>query len=93
MSVWKSRWSSDRLVNPATANRVPPTRPIRKAWLDTSMATCVAPRSRMTASSACSSGASGVVRPVLIAWSPSIVPTVPISPVVRPAACSPARRK
>ena len=47
----------------------------------------------MTASSACSSGASGVVKPVLIDSSPISVATVPISPHVRPAASRPARTK
>ncbi len=93
MSAWKSRWSSDRLVNAPTVNSIPPTRPIASAWLETSIATFVAPRSRMTASSACVSGASGVVKPVLMASSPMRVATVPIRPLVRPAACNPARRK
>src|SRR5919198_1315087 len=45
----------------------------------------------MTASSACTSGASGVVKPVLISSAPIMVATVPISPGTRPAAASPAR--
>ena len=80
-------------MNAPTANSMPPTRPSASAWLDTSIATSVAPRSRITASSACSSGASGVVKPVLIGSSPISVATVPISPAPRPAACSPARTK
>ncbi len=77
----------------ATPNTMPSTRPIVSAWLDTSIATSVTPRSRITASSAWTSGASGVVNPVLISSSPIIVATVPIRPGTRPAACSPARMR
>ena len=62
MSPWKSRWSWDRLVNAPTANRVPATRPSASAWLETSIATSVTPRSTITANRACRSGASGVVK-------------------------------
>ncbi len=95
MSPWKSRWSCERLVNAATANRVPATRPSASAWLDTSIATWLTPASTITAKMACRSGASGVVNALgsrrRRAWSgPSIrVPTVPSSPLVAPAAISP----
>ncbi len=73
-----------------TANRVPATRPRASAWLDTSIATSVTPDSRITAKSACRSGASGVVN-ALGSRAPSMrTPTVPSSPAVRPAASSPA---
>ena len=95
MSRWKSRWSCERLVNAATANRVPATRPRASAWLDTSMATSVTPASAITANMACRSGASGVVNAAgsrrRCPSGPSIrVPTVPSSPLVRPAPTSPA---
>ena len=93
MSGWKSRWSCERLVNAATANSMPSTRPSSSAWLDTSITTDDAPRSAITASRACSSGASGVVKPAGIASSPIIVATVPISPLIAPAACRPARTR
>ena len=80
-------------MNAPTAKPTPPTRPSASAWLDTSIATVSVPRSCMTASRACSSGASGVVNPVFTASSPIIVATVPISPHWRPAASSPARTK
>ena len=60
-----------------------------RAWLDTSMTTAVTPRSRATASMACRSVASGVVRTLSITRSPSRVSTVPIRPVTWPAARSP----
>ena len=34
MSVWKSRWSCDRLVNTATSKLVPATRPMASEWLE-----------------------------------------------------------
>ncbi len=89
-SAWKSRWSSLRLVNTATSYVVPSTRPIASAWLDTSMATACTPRSRITASSACRSGASGVVRTLGSASPATRVSMVPTSPVTRPAARRPA---
>ncbi len=46
---WKSRWSWDRLVNAPAVNRVPSTRPSASAWLDTSIATAVTPRSAIAA--------------------------------------------
>ncbi len=49
MSPWKSRWSRVRLVKTARSKRTPSTRPSARAWLETSMVTAVAPRSRMTA--------------------------------------------
>ena len=88
MSPWKSRWSWLRLVKTARSKRTPSTRPSSSAWLDTSIVTAEAPRSRMTASRACRSGASGVVRVAGSTSSPMWVATVPITPVV----CPPARR-
>jgi hypothetical protein len=90
MSRWKSRWSCDRLVNAATAKRVPLTRPIASEWLDTSIATSVTPSSAITANSACRSGASGVVSALGSTRPATRVPMVPTSPAVRPAAASPA---
>ena len=60
------------------------------AWLDTSITTVSTPCSTITASSACRSGASGVVS--ALGWSrPSIrMPTVPIRPATRSAARRPA---
>ena len=90
MVGWKSRWSRDRLVNPPTAKRTPSTRPRVSAWLETSITTVSTPRSTITASSACSSGASGVVS-ALGSSRPSIrMPTVPISPATRSAERRPA---
>ena len=90
MSRWKSRWSWERLVNAPTAKRVPATRPSASAWLDTSITTSATPASRITANSACRSGASGVVN-ALGSGLPSMrMPTVPSIPVVRPAAARPA---
>ena len=90
MEAWKSRWSWDRLVKTETSKTTPSTRPSVSAWLLTSMATASVPRSRMTASSACRSGASGVVRALGSTSSPMRVSTVPSRPVERPAARSPA---
>ena len=90
MSLWKSRWSWERLVNAPTANRVPATRPNASAWLDTSIGTCVTPCSTITASSACRSGASGVVNALASRSPATLVSTVPISPVIRSAARRPA---
>ena len=59
------------------------------AWLDTSMTAAVTPRSSAAANSACRSVASGVVRTLSTTTSPNRVSTVPIRPVVRPAARSP----
>ena len=89
MSAWKSRWSCERLVKAPTAKRVPATRPSASAWLDTSIATSVTPSSSITANSACRSGASGVVNALGRAAPAMRVPTVPTSPVVRPAAARP----
>ena len=69
---------------------VPSTRPRASAWLETSIATASTPRSRITASSACRSGASGVVRSLLRTSSPIRVSMVPMTPVRRPARRSPA---
>ena len=56
------------------------------AWLETSIAQASTPRSRITANSACRSGASGVVRAVLTS-SPAIrVPSVPTTPATLPVA-------
>jgi hypothetical protein len=82
-------------VNPAAANRTPPTRPCTSAWLDTSITTAETPEAAIPARSSCSAGASGVVRTLGSAvTAPSAalvwVRTVPISPVARPAAARPA---
>ena len=70
MSAWKSRWSCDRLVNAPTANSMPRRGPIaRRGWRPPSPRLDGRAR-RITASSACRSGASGVVNPVSIASSP-----------------------
>ena len=45
MSRWKSRWSRPRLRNTATSKTTPPTRPITRAWLETSIAQASTPRS------------------------------------------------
>ncbi len=85
-------------MNPAAAKRTPPTRPSTSAWLETSMTTARTPASRMSASRACRSGASGVVRVLEISVTcgapsgpvPRVrVCTVPISPLDQPAAASP----
>jgi hypothetical protein len=89
-SAWKSRWSRPKLVKPPTANSTPPTRSSCSAWLETSMTTVCTPFSTATAKSACRSVASGVVRALSTVSSPMRVSTVPISPVTRPAALSPA---
>jgi hypothetical protein len=86
---WKSRWSVPKLVYPPTAKWVPPTRPSVSAWLDTSIAMPLTPRSTATAKSACRSLASGVVRALSSTSPASRVSTVPTSPVTRPAARSP----
>ena len=86
---WKSRWSRPRLVKAATSKTTPSTRPMTSAWLETSIAQPRTPRSRMTANSACRSGASGVVSVVLTS-TPSIrVPTVPTTAAGTPEACRP----
>ena len=85
-SPWKSRWSWLRLVNIARSNTMPSTRPSASAWLDTSIVSAVTPRSRITASRACTSGASGVVRTAGSSSSPIRARTVPIRPVVCPPA-------
>ena len=73
----------------ATSKTTPSTRPITSAWLLTSIAQAATSRSRITANSACRSGASGVVSAVLTS-SPAIrVPTVPMTPARTPAPCSP----
>ena len=50
-------------------------------------------RSAMTASSACRSGASGVVSDALTSSLPILISTPPISPVLCPAARSPASHR
>ena len=60
------------------------------AWLDTSIDTAVQPRSTITASSACTSVASGVVRSLDSTSSAIRVSTVPTTPVRWPAWRSPA---
>ena len=89
-SAWKSRWSRPKLVNTARSNTTPSTRPITSAWLETSIAQACTPASRITANSACRSGASGVVR-LLATGRPSMrVPTVPTTAVRSPAPASAA---
>ncbi len=85
MSGWKSRCSGLRLLKTATSKTQPSTRPSTSAWLETSMTVERTPRSRITANSAWSSVASGVVRSDLIRSSPMRVSTVPISPVGSPS--------
>ena len=77
-------------MNRATSYRVPATRPRAREWLDTSIAAAVTPRSTATASSACRSGASGVVRAEATRSAPIRISTPPISAVVCPAARRPA---
>ena len=77
-------------MNTATSYRVPSTRPSASEWLDTSIAAAVTRRSTMTASSACRSGASGVVSAEPIRSVPILISTPPTSPVSCPAARSPA---
>ena len=62
MSAWKSRWSRVRLVKTAVAKRVPSTRFSASACDDTSITHARLPRWIISRSSACTSGASGVVR-------------------------------
>ena len=69
---------------------VPATRPSARAWLETSIAAAVTPRSAMVASSACRSVASGVVSSLAATSAPIRVSTPPISPVTCPARRSPA---
>ena len=73
----------------ATSNTTPSTRPITSAWLLTSIAQAATSRSRITANSACRSGASGVVSAVFTSSPAMRVPTVPITPARIPARCSP----
>ncbi len=73
-----------RLLKIATSKTQPSTRPRTSAWLETSMATAVTPRSRITANSAWRSVASGVVRSDLRRSSPIRVSTVPMRPVSPP---------
>ena len=58
--------------------------------MDTSITTSATPRSRITANSACRSGASGVVNALGRDLPSMRMPTVPSIPVVRPAAARPA---
>ena len=88
MSLWKSRWSRPRLRNAATSKTTPATRPITRAWLETSIAQALTPCSTITANSACRSGASGVVSAVFTSRPAIRVPTVPITAACTPAASS-----
>ena len=60
-----------------------------RAWLDTSIAQAVTSCSRITANSACRSGASGVVSAVFTSVPAIRVPTVPITADVVPDPWSP----
>jgi hypothetical protein len=73
-------------VNAPTANRVPDTRPKASAWLETSIGTCVTPCSTISANRAWRSGASGVVNALSMRCPRILASTVPIRPVLRPAA-------
>ena len=92
MSPWKSRWSRTEVGERGHVEaQIASTRPSASAWDDTSITTASAPCSRITASRACSSAASGVVTVVRRASSrrsSSWKPMVPISPTCRPAARS-----
>ena len=87
--VWKyssmvpcrSRWSWVRLVKPATSNTTPSTRWKDTACEETSMEAASSPRSRMSASRACTSVDSGVVSRLGIGSPPARISMVPISPV------------
>ena len=70
----------------ATSNTTPSTRPITRAWLETSIAQAATPRSAITANSACRSGASGVVSEVFRSTPATRVPTVPTTAAGTPAA-------
>ena len=70
------------MVNAPAVNRVPSTRPSASAWLDTSIATAVTPRSAIAAKVACRSVASGVVRMLGTDSPATLVSIVPTSPVV-----------
>ena len=83
---WKSRWSRVRFVKIATSKSIPSTRQSASACDDTSIATPRTPFSRMRASIASSSIASGVVCPAVIASSPIRYWIVPITPVSPPRA-------
>ena len=73
-------------MNTATSKTTPSTRPITSAWLETSIAQASTPRSRIIANRPCRSGASGVVREVLISSPATRVPTVPMTAATTPAA-------
>ena len=74
----------------ATSKTTPSTRPITRAWLETSIAQAATSRSAITANRACRSGASGVVSEVLTSTPPTRVPTVPTTAARTPAAVSEA---
>lgn len=76
-------------MKPPTANRMPSTRPNSRAWLETSITAVSTDRSAITASSACSAGASGVVKALGTSAPAILTPTVPIIPGIRPAARRP----
>ena len=80
-------------MNTATLYRVPATRPSASEWLETSIATADTLRSAMTASSACRSGASGVVSDALTSSPAILISTPPTRPVLCPAARSPASHR
>ena len=80
----RSRWSWVRLVKPATSNTTPSTRWKEMACEETSMEAASRPRSRMSASRACTSVDSGVVRRLGIGSPPARISMVPIRPGLLP---------
>jgi hypothetical protein len=93
MSPWKSRWSSVRFVNTAASKCSAVVRSWAIAIEDASMTTWPMPALRISESSRCTSGASGVVSGAGSACPPKRYAIVPITPVVHPAARQmPSRR-
>ncbi len=81
MSAWKSRWSWVRLVNAATAKRIPSTRLRVSACEETSIAQARSPASAIRRNVAWRSIASGVVRSTGSSTPPTTRFTVPSRPV------------
>ena len=69
-----------RFVKAATRKRTALTRPSSIACDETSIATCVAPRVRISAIARARSSASGVVCSAVTRHAPNEWPTVPITP-------------
>ncbi len=88
MSAWKSRWSWVRLVNAATAKRIPSLRLSASACEEISIAQARSPPSTIRRKVACMSIASGVVRSTGSSIPPTTRLTVPSSPVWIPACSS-----